>query len=176
MSNVIELAPDEATDQSSTATVSLLDALFETDEGDSTGTLEIIRIGTDASFVSLFTEDAVPVAAHYLEATETWAGTYAQCTGDGCPACRAGLTRTEYLLLPVVDRLDGAVKVQRMNRQKGPGKLLTELGQVLRLPNRDDLVIRITRNRNFVHKLEIEAETAPDPDVTPGRAGVLGQG
>lgn len=152
-------------DQNNADTISLLDVIAQTDDGDTGATLDVIRIGTDANFISLFTQDVVPVPAHYLEATDNWAGTYARCLGDKCPACQAGLNKTNYLLLPVLDRLEGAVKVLRITHQKGPGKLLTELGQVLAMPDRDRLVVRITRNRNYVHQLAIESETDLDPDL-----------
>jgi hypothetical protein len=164
MSNSPNLAVVAEEDEH-TGAVSLFDVLSETsDEGANTA-LEVVRIGADAAFVSFFTDDVVPVSAHYLEGTDSWAGTYARCLGDGCPACRAGLTKTDYLLLPVVDRLEGAVKVLRITRQKGPGKLLTELGQVLSLPDRDGLVVRIVRNRNFIHSLSVESESQLDPDL-----------
>lgn len=161
MTNYETPSPDGETG----APVSLLDIIAETESSSADAPLGVIRIGTDAAFVSFFTEDVVPISAHYLEGTDSWAGTHAQCLGDGCPACRAGLTKTEYLLLPIVDRLDGIVKVLRITRQKGPGKLLTELGQVLALPDRDKLIVRITRSKNYVHHIAIEAETELDPDL-----------
>lgn len=154
-----------ADQEDNTEAVSLFDVLSDTTDDGANSALEVVRVGTDAAFVSFFTYDVVPVSAHYLEGTESWTGTYARCLGDGCPACRAGLTKTDYLLLPVVDRLEGAVKVLRVNRQKGPGKLLTELGQVLALPDRDRLVVRIVRNKNYVHTLSVESESELDHDL-----------
>ena len=165
MTVVTTLALDEATEQSSTPTISLLDALAETEADDESGAVEMLRIGADASFVSLFTEDVIPVSSHFLEATDSWDRTYARCLGDDCPACKAGLSRAEHLLLPVIDRIEGRVKVLRITRQKGPGKLLTELGQVLAMPNREDLVLRITRKKNFVHTVTFESEQAFDPEL-----------
>lgn len=148
-----------------TATISLLDVIAEPDESGARAVLETLRIGADASFVSLFTGDVAPLSYHYLERDGDWDGTYAQCLGAECPACKAGLTKTDGLLLPVMDRLDGRVKVMRITRQKGPGKLLTELGQILAMPNRDRLVVRITRDRNYVNHVAIEAEESIDPDL-----------
>ncbi len=157
------VATEDENETTASSTISLFDAIAETETGVDGDALEIIRIGTDANFISLFTHDVVPVSAHYLEATDDWSGTYAQCHGDVCPACQAGLSKTEYVLLPVLDRLEGQVKVLRITRQKGPGKLLTELGQVLAMPDRDRLVVRIVRSRNYVHQLTFESETDLDP-------------
>ncbi len=165
MQNVTKLSVAEDHDAPDDTTVSIFDVIAETNEEDKEASLEVLRIGTDVNFVSFFTDHLKPVSAHYLEATETWAGTYAKCLGDDCPACKAGLTPTEYFLMPVIDRLEGRVKVLRITRQKGPGKLLTELGQVLALPDRDKLIVRITRNNQYIHKLEIESERDLDPDL-----------
>lgn len=103
-----------------TPTISLFDAIAEADDTGKGDVLGFVRIGTDASFKCVFTADAVPVSAHYLPATDTWDGTYAQCLGEDCPACKAGILRSDYLLLPVVDRVEGQVKVLRITRKKGP--------------------------------------------------------
>lgn len=165
MQNVKNLTVVEGHNAPDDTTVSIFDVIAETNEGDKEAALEILRIGTDVNFVSFFTDHLKPVSAHYLEATEHWAGTYAKCLGEDCPACKAGLSPTEYLLLPVIDRLEGRVKVLRVTRQKGPGKLLTELAQVLAMPDRDKLIVRITRNNQYIHKLEIESERDLDPDL-----------
>lgn len=55
-----------------TPTMSLFDAIAQAeDSGDLPG---MVRISTDASFISAFTQDAMPVSAHYVPATETWDG------------------------------------------------------------------------------------------------------
>jgi hypothetical protein len=148
-----------------TPTISLFDAIAEADDTGTGDALGMVRIGTDASFISVFTQDVVPVSAHYLPAIDTWDSTYAQCLGEACPACKAGIHRSDYLLLPVVDRVEGLVKVLRITRKKGPGQLLTELGQVLAMPGRDRLVMRITRNRNYVHQVAIASEGDLAPDL-----------
>lgn len=167
MSNTPNLAVVAAPEEQEPAcqTVSLLDALAQHDDDGVNAALAVLKLGAEAQLVSLFTEDAVPVTSHYLEATETWTGTYARCLGEGCPACKAGLNKSNHLFLPVVDRLDGLIKILKIPTQKGPGKLLTEIGQVLSMPNRSNLIIGITRNQNFVHHVTIEAEGAPDPEV-----------
>ena len=66
------------------------------------------------------TGDGVCVDAHYLEEAEDWSPGYIQCTGDDCPACAAGINRSRFLLLPVVDRVEGKVKLLRVPAQKGP--------------------------------------------------------
>ena len=146
-------------------TISLFDAIAEADDTGTGDALGTVRIGTDASFISVFTEDVVPVSAHYLPATDTWDGTYAQCLGEACPACKAGLNRSDYLLLPVMDRVEGLVKVLRITRKKGPGQLLTELGQVLAMPGRERLVVRIIRTKNYIHQVAIASEGDLAPDL-----------
>ena len=81
------------------------------------GIPEMLRISNTASYVSFFTGDGVRVDAHYLEEAEDWSPGYAQCTGDDCPACAAGINRSRFLLLPVVDRVEGKVKLLRVPAQ-----------------------------------------------------------
>jgi hypothetical protein len=148
-----------------TPTISLFDAIAEADDTGKDDSLGFVRIGTDANFISVFTADAVPITAHYLPATDTWDKTYVQCLGEDCPACKAGLKRSDYLLLPVVDRVEGLVKVLRITRKKGPGQLLTELGQVLAMPGRERLVVRIIRTENYIHRVAIASESDLAPDL-----------
>lgn len=126
--------------------------------------LETFYIGTDASYFAMFTDKVIEVEAHYLKAAKDWLNTYARCLGEGCPACKAGVTAKKYLLLPVVDRIDNRVKIMRISNSKGPGQLLTELGAAFEMPDRSNLTFSVSRE-NYVTKLEIFSDTDLDPEV-----------
>ena len=111
------------------------------------------------------TGDGVCVDAHYLEEAEDWSPGYIQCTGDDCPACAAGINRSRFLLLPVVDRVEGKVKLLRVPAQKGPGKLLTEIMKVLGLENRDDVIAKITREGRYAYLVEPKPSPELDPEI-----------
>jgi len=129
------------------------------------GTPEMLRISNTASYVSFFTGDGVRVDAHYLEEAEDWSPGYVQCIGDDCPACAAGINRSRFLLLPVVDRVEGKVKLLRIPAPKGPGKLLTEIMKILGLENRDDVIAKITREGRFAYQVEPKPAPELDPEV-----------
>lgn len=154
--------------EQATTTVISLDAFCAEAESDAEASgpkLEILRIGRDASYISFFTTDGVPVAAHYLEEAEDWAPGYVQCTGDGCPACRAGLQASRFLLLPVVDRVQGRIALLRISAQKGPGKLVTEIGKILGLPDRENIVAKITRDGRYNYTVEPRPAPEHDPEI-----------
>jgi hypothetical protein len=129
------------------------------------GIPEMLRISNTASYVSFFTGDGVRVDAHYLEEAEDWSPGYVQCTGDGCPACAAGINRNRFLLLPVVDRVEGKVKLLRVPAQKGPGKLLTEIMKIIDLENRDEVIAKITREGRYAYLVEPKPAPELDPEI-----------
>ncbi len=129
------------------------------------GIPELLRISNTASYVSFFTGDGVCVDAHYLEEAEDWSAGYVQCTGDGCPACAAGINRNRFLLLPVVDRVEGKVKLLRVPAQKGSGKLLTEIMKILGLENRDEVIAKITREGRYAYLVEPKPAPELDPEI-----------
>lgn len=147
-----------------TSIISLESFCIEEELSDASGprALEILRVGRDATYVSFFTSDGVPVTAHYLEQAEDWEPGYVQCLGQDCPACNAGMASSRFLLLPIVDRIMGRVAILRVPAQKGPGKLATEIMKVLALPNREDVVAKISRDGKYTYV--VEAKPAPDHD------------
>lgn len=114
---------------------SLADLIDEQPGFPDTAPLEALRIGQDASFISLFTLHGLSVQRHYLEATPVWRGGYYRCLGDGCPACRAGKAPQDILRLPVIDRLTARIKLLEIPIKQGPGTLMSELPPVLRAPH-----------------------------------------
>lgn len=129
------------------------------------GTPDLLRIGKDAIYVSFFTNDGVPVTTHYLDEAEDWAAGYVHCTGKDCPACKAGLTASRFLLLPVFDRIEGKIAVLRVSTQKGAGKLATEMGKVLSLPDRDKVIAKITRDSRYTYTVEPKPAPEHDPQI-----------
>ena len=148
-----------------TRAISILDFLAESEIDNEPGSLEVLRLGVEPVFVSFFTSNVVDEPTHFLDGTETWTRGYYRCLGDSCPACQAGLERKRYLLLPVVDRVDGRVKVIRIPVMKGPGKLLTEVGKIFTAPDCEKLIVQITRNRDFTHNVSIQNSAEIDPEV-----------
>jgi hypothetical protein len=106
--------------------VSLTAWATETDRDESHPPLNILRISTEPVYVSLFTDQGLDVATHYLDLAETWAGGYVYCLGHDCPACRAQIDRKRFMLLPVADLTDSTIKILRVPTEKGAGKLLTK--------------------------------------------------
>ena len=127
--------------------------------------LAVLRLTTEPAYISLFTDQGADIRAHYLEQTETWSGGYVHCLGAGCPACGANIERKRYLLLPVADLTDAAVKVLRVPFEKGPGKLLTELMKILGLPDRAEILTKIVRTKTFQYVVDAHKQGAPNPDV-----------
>lgn len=145
-------------------TISLRDVLVSSHDDTDLTELKSLKITEDPVYVTFFTYDAVPVAMHYLEATDTWSGGYYRCPGPDCPACKLGIPLTHSHLLPVVDRLDGGIKVLRIPSQKGPGKLLTELGLVLTDPHMDKMIVTVTR-RGYTYRVNVQRHESVDPEV-----------
>jgi len=145
--------------------VSLSDWLVTADQDGKNAQLAVLRLTTEPAYISLFTDQGADIRAHYLEQTENWSGGYVHCLGAGCPACGANIERKRYLLLPVADLTDAAVKVLRVPFEKGPGKLLTELMKILGLPDRADILTKIVRNKNYQYVVDAHKHGAPNPDV-----------
>jgi hypothetical protein len=124
------------------------------DESQDGSPLSVLRLSTEPVYLSLFTDQGSDIEAHYLEATDDWAGGYVRCLKGSCPACKAQIERKRFLLLPVADLTDGRIKVLRVPAEKGPGRLRTEIITVLALPDRDGIVTKITRGRDYHHSVE----------------------
>jgi hypothetical protein len=145
--------------------VSLTDWAATTDQDDAPSSLSVLKVSGEPVYVSFFTDQGADVTAHYLERTETWAGGYVYCLGTGCPACAAHIDRKRFVLLPVADLTDARVKVLRVPSEKGPGKLLTEMLKVLGLPNRAEIVTKISRTSNYQYIVDAHRQDALSPDV-----------
>jgi hypothetical protein len=145
--------------------VSLTDWAATTDQDDAPSSLSVLKLSAEPVYVSFFTDQGADVTAHYLERTETWAGGYVYCPGAGCPACAAHIDRKRFVLLPVVDLTDARIKVLRVPSEKGPGKLLTEMLKVLGLPNRAEIVTKISRTSNYQYIVDAHRQDALSPDV-----------
>ena len=89
-----------------------------------------IRPG-DSTQVRLFTADYEPVILHFSK-SEKLKGFF-RCLGEsnGCPACAAGLTRTNYILLPVYSVKEATVGVLRVSESDSHTSLLPQLLEVL---------------------------------------------
>ena len=145
--------------------VSLTDWAATADEVDASSSLTVLKLSGEPVYVSFFTDQGADVTAHYLEHTETWAGGYVYCLGAGCPACAAHIDRKRFVLLPVADLTDARIKVLRVPSEKGPGKLLTEMLKVLGLPNRAEIVTKISRTSNYQYIVDAHRQDALSPDV-----------
>jgi hypothetical protein len=145
--------------------VSLTEWATATDEDESQSSLTVLRTSTEPVYVSLFTDQGADVATHYLERTETWSGGYVHCLGAGCPACAAQIDRKRFVLLPVADLTDAGIKILRVPSEKGPGKLLTEILKVLSLPNRAEIVTKISRTKGFQYIVDAPRHGTLGPDV-----------
>jgi hypothetical protein len=145
--------------------VSLTDWAATTDQDDAPSSLSVLKVSGEPVYVSFFTDQGADVTAHYLERTETWAGGYVYCLGAGCPACAAHIDRKRFVLLPVADLTDARIKVLRVPSEKGPGKLLTEMLKVLGLPNRAEIVTKISRTSNYQYIVDAHRQDALSPDV-----------
>jgi hypothetical protein len=155
----------ETTASGSPALVSLTDWAATADQDDNSPSLTTLKLSAEPAYVSLFTDQGADVTAHYLERTETWAGGYIYCLGVGCPACTAQIDRKRFVLLPVADLTDARIKVLRVPSEKGPGKLLTEMLKVLSLPNRAEIVTKISRTSNYQYIVDAHRQDALGPDV-----------
>jgi hypothetical protein len=92
ISNDTANTPLETTTSETPGLVSLIDWATETDRDESHPSLTVLRLSTEPVYVSLFTDQGLEVAAHYLDKDETWADGYVYCLGHDCPACRHRLT------------------------------------------------------------------------------------
>jgi hypothetical protein len=142
--------------------VSLLDLSNEPDQPAQLAGLTIPE--TEPALVTLFTDQGVRVTSHYLPKTGQWDSGFYHCLGLGCPACAAEMSPQTFVLLPVVDRTDGEVKIVRVRTEKGPGKLLTELSKVLSLSNRGNIITKISR-KNYQYSVEAVREESVHPDL-----------
>lgn len=129
--------------------VSLTDWLTEDDPGD-VGHLETIRLNQEPKYLSLFTQSLVMTDAHFLDANETFPDRgYYRCLGDDCPACKAEIEKKKFMLLPVADLEDGQIKILRVPRARGVGKLANELGKVLSLDDPSKVISVVTMDKNY---------------------------
>ena len=145
--------------------VSLTDWANATDQEDAPSSLTVLKISREPIYVCLFTDQGANVTTHYLEQTETWTGGYIHCLGQGCPACAAQIERKRFVLLPVADLTDARVKILRVALEKGPGKLLTEMLKVLSLPNRAEIITKISRTGPYQYLVDAHRQDPLSPDV-----------
>jgi len=155
----------ETTTVETPALVSLTDWAVATDQDGSQPSLTVLRISTEPSYVSLFTDQGADVTTHYLERTDSWSGGYVYCLGAGCPACAAQIDPKRFVLLPVADLTDARIKILRVPSEKGPGKLLTEILKVLSLANRAEIVTKISRTKGFQYIVDAVRQDALSADV-----------
>lgn len=125
----------------------------------------ILNVGKDAAYVSVFTKNGVPVQTHYIEEADGFTAGYVHCIGEGCPACRAGFKPSQFLLLPVFDHITGEVAILRISTARGAGKLLTEIGKIMNLPNPDNYIAKISRPDRYTYGVEIKTRSEADPDA-----------
>lgn len=144
---------------------SLLDFAAGAPEPEAPTRLETLRLSEEPAFVSLFTTDVEQEQVHWLGETDAFEKGYYRCNGAGCPACAAQIRRSSNLLLPVLDRTDGRVKVLRVSDRRGPGQLLTELAKVLGAEDASRLVTQITRGRDYKYTVTTRSEMDLDPDA-----------
>jgi hypothetical protein len=142
--------------------VSLTDLATESDKHEP---LTVLTTRAEPVYVSLFTDQSLRVITHYLERAETWSGGLVDCLGKDCPACSALVERKPFGLLPVADLTDGRIKILQVPAEKGPGRLLTELVKVLSLPNRANIVTKISRISYHQYVVAAHREAALNPDV-----------
>jgi hypothetical protein len=155
----------ETTTSETPGLVSLTAWATETDRDESHPSLSILRISDEPVYVSLFTDQGLNVATHYLDQAETWAGGYVYCLEHDCPACRAQINRKRFMLLPVADLTDSTIKILRVPPEKGAGKLLTEILKVLSLENRAEIVTKITRTKKYQYVVDAHRQDELHPDV-----------
>lgn len=125
----------------------------------------ILSISKDAAYVGFFTKNGVQVSSHYLQEADGYVSGYVHCLGDDCPACQAGLKKSQFLLMPVYDHLAGEIALLRISTIKGAGKLATELGKVLSLPEPDKVIAKITRSDRFNFTVDAMPNNQHDPEA-----------
>lgn len=156
------------TDKSATPTMSpqmtSIDDLLYAEEEIADQPLQTVWLKAEPSYLNIFTKDVLQVDAHYLKDDASLANGYYRCLGDDCPACKAELSKQYFLLMPVVDFVDATVKILRIPRQKGPGKLLTEIGKVTSLPDPSSVMSKIIKGRDNKYSVDIK-EHNPDGDI-----------
>lgn len=123
--------------------VDLLEAIGS-DEPEYPQTLEQVRLGTDPTFLLLFTKDVDIAALHYLSDPE--AGGYVICPGANCPLCYCGKASKQVCLLPVVDVASRSVRVLRVSKARNPGALLSALLPHLEGGDLVDKLFAVARN------------------------------
>lgn len=127
--------------------------------------IRIMSIGKDAAYLGLFTKDGFRAKVHWIKEAPGWEPGFVHCLGDDCPACKAGLQTSNYILLPVLDRITAEVSLLRVSSVRGPGKLVTELGKVLGLPELENAIIKISRENRYNYKVDVVGEAEHDPDA-----------
>lgn len=145
--------------------MSALDLLDEVSVVDDAAPLEVVRIGQDTSFISIFTQHGLLAQRHFLDATDRYPRGYYACIGSQCPACSAGIKANQVLRLPVVDRVSATIKLLDVPTQRGAGKLLTELQPALKAEHPEKFIVHISRDRNFVYHVSLQAQNELDPEV-----------
>ena len=145
--------------------VSLTDWLTEDDPGD-VGHLETIRLNQEPKYLSLFTETLVKADAHFLDANKTFPDRgYYRCLGDDCPACKAEIEKKKFMLLPVADLEDGQIKILRIPRARGVGKLANELGKVLSLDDPSEVIAVVTMDKNYGYSVSTKQSVEFSADI-----------
>jgi hypothetical protein len=165
MTEIFTNSANVAVNNTNSSLISLNDWLVQADQEGGNASLSVLRLSSEPTYIGLFTDQGANVTSHYLERTDSWAGGYVECLGEECPACTAQIERKRFLLLPAVDLTDARVKVLRVPFEKGPGKLLTELVKILHLPNRTEVVTKVTRSKDFRYSVDAHHQAKPNPDV-----------
>ena len=141
-----------------------IDDLLNAEEEIADQPLQTVWLKAEPSYLNIFTKDVLPVDAHYLRGDAALANGYYRCLGDDCPACKAEFQTQHFLLMPVVDFVDATVKILRIPRQKGPGKLLSEIGKVTSLPDPSSVMTKIIKGSDNKYSVEIR-QHSPDGDI-----------
>ena len=137
----------------------VVDLLSLSENGATSQTLELIKIGEDDSLIVPFTARSVETVVHFCKETEI--NGYVCCNGDGCVLCRIGKKQEPRLLLPVYVPMERLVKVLPLSRSFRPGALLPQILNVLKAETRS-VVIVSRQNMRYVVATRILPDDADD--------------
>lgn len=116
--------------------------------------LEPVRLGENATALSVFSDQFEKATIHYLELPEKRG--YVQCNGQDCPLCNAGNNPTTRILIPVYHVINRQIEVLPVSEANNPHALLPQV-----LPAFDAIeptLLMVTRNFN---KYNVELRPTP---------------
>lgn len=126
-------------------------------------TLEVVRLGSDATFLVPYTLDSEKVPVHFMDYPSCRG--YVKCNNldnEPCALCRIGSGRQDRLVMPFWSPIDRCIKVLQMSTTMSPTSLLTQIQNALADFEFDNNLVLLTLTKPTSTTFNVSAQPVPD--------------